>query len=161
MLHQFLSISKMSHQVFPSDLYSLSALTITMSYIIQGNEKKKRRSVYLDFTIWKCSDGSSRHPRVVNFPTYSFYPRWRGRGVEITILPFLTFLAYRAQDCSHSGAVPRVQFNRVDSSAPSYTVGSNRKSVSWSQKRVRGCENTICNCCQIRWYIAPNNTCLS
>jgi len=49
-------------------------------------------------------------------------------------LPFLTFLAYRVQDCSYSGAVPRVQLDRVDSSARSYTVGSTRKSVSWSQR---------------------------
>jgi len=44
------------------------------------------------------------------------------------IFAFLTFLAYRAQDCSHSGSVPRVRLDRVDSSAPSYTVGSTRKS---------------------------------
>jgi len=49
-------------------------------------------------------------------------------------LLYLTFLAYCAQDCSHSRMVPRVQLDRVDSFAPSYTVGSTRKSVPWSQK---------------------------
>jgi len=69
-------------------------------------------------------------PTWLVFPNTCFYPG--GGGLKSLFLQFLTFLAYRAQDSSHSGAVSRVQLDRVDSSAPSHTVSSTQKSVSWS-----------------------------
>ena len=57
--------------------------------ITLGNKKK---SVYLDFEMRKCSEGSPRHPHVVGFPKYLFNPG--GGGLKSRFLPFLTFLAY-------------------------------------------------------------------
>ena len=47
---------------------------------------------------------------------------------------WLFFSGLRHDFLTAAGEVPRVQLDRVDSSAPSYTVGSTRKSVSWPQR---------------------------
>jgi len=55
----------------------------TTGWITTLGNKKKKKSVYLDFAMWKCSEGSLEHPTWFVSPNICFNPgRW---GVEITI----------------------------------------------------------------------------
>ena len=69
-------------------------------------------------------------------------------------LPFLTFLAYRVQDCSYSVAVAPAQSDWVESSDHSHIIGWTRKSILWSQRKETRAH--ICDCCKIRWHMASN-----
>jgi len=105
------------------------------------NTRQQKKSLF----IWiSRSENVQRDPQT---PPPGWFPQifvlTQAAGwLKSRILPFLTFLAYRAHDCSNSGAVPWVLLDRMDSSAPSYIVGSTRKSVHSPRG---GCENTICS----------------
>ena len=94
---------------------------------------RKKKGLFIPFREVKMSRGIFQTSPRGWFPQIFLLIQVAGR-LKSRFSSFLTFLAYRVQDCSYSGAVQRVQLDRVDSSAPCYTVGSIRKSVSWSQR---------------------------
>jgi len=86
--------------------------------------KKYTFSVWVNFFWWKV--GSWPTKKILQgslFEPIAFCPILVGSK---------TFSGYRVQDYGHSRAVASVHLDRVEFS--SYTIGWNRKSISWSQR---------------------------
>ena len=83
----------------------------------------------------------------------SFRPIHVGENFEF--LAIFTFSAHRGLNCSHSRTVTPVHLVHAESFDPSHTIGADSKITSRApnERRGRECDSTICNFCEVRWYV--------